>query len=425
MPVSHKNSHSPFQQIMSVFAKRVIYCMIFLLLPFMGSAQTKKDLESRKAKLQKEIEFTNKQLQIVSQNKSATAEQLAALRKKISLRVALINTINSEVNSLGGEIESTSKEITGLESQMARLKSEYAEMIRYAYKNRNVYQRLMFVFAADDFNQAYKRLKYLQQYSEYRRQQAILIGQTQAKLSDKKVVLETRKSEKTNLRNNQQQQKTTLEKEQVEQDKLMKNLTTREKKLRKDLAEKQAAKLKLDRAIENVIRKEIEAARKKAVASGKKNITSTNVFNLTPESQKLSNSFSGNHGILPWPVDQGTIVSTFGEHPHKELKGIMIKNNGVDIQTSKNASARVIFDGTVSGVISIPGAGKALIVRHGEYLTVYSNLESVSVKTGDKVTTKQHVGIVAANSDGDHGELHLEIWKNSSKMDPQTWIARR
>ena len=114
MPVSHKNSHSPFQQIMSVFAKRVIYCMIFLLLPFMGSAQTKKDLESRKAKLQKEIEFTNKQLQIVSQNKSATAEQLAALRKKISLRVALINTINSEVNSLGGEIESTSKEIKSL-----------------------------------------------------------------------------------------------------------------------------------------------------------------------------------------------------------------------------------------------------------------------------------------------------------------------
>jgi len=410
---------------MSVFAKRFIYCILLLLLPFIGSAQNKKDLESRKAKLQKEIEFTNKQLLIVSQNKSSTAEQLAALRKKITLRVALINTIDSEINSIGGQIETTSKEITGLETQMSKLKVEYASMIRYAYKNRNVYQRMMFIFAAEDFNQAYKRLKYLQQYSEYRRKQAVLIGQTQTKLSDKKVVLVTRKNEKTNLRNNQQQQKSTLEKEQKEQDQLMKNLTTREKKLRKDLAEKQAAKLKLDRAIEGLIRKEIEAAKKKALASGQKNITNTNVFNLTPESQKLSNSFSGNRGQLPWPVEQGAITSTFGEHPHKELKGIMVKNNGIDIQTSKNASARVIFDGTVSGVINIPGAGKALIVRHGEYLTVYSNLESVSVKTGEKVTTKQRIGTVANSSDDDRGEIHLEIWKNSGKLDPIGWISRR
>jgi septal ring factor EnvC (AmiA/AmiB activator) len=205
----------------------------------------------------------------------------------------------------------------------------------------------------------------------------------------------------------------------------MQNLTQREKKLRKDLAEKQIAKQKLDRAIENIIRKEIEAARKKATAAGKKNITNTNVFNLTPESQKLSNSFSGNHGNLPWPVESGTITETFGEHPHKELKGIMIKNNGVDIQTAKNSNARSVFDGTVSGVVNIPGSGKAVIIRHGEYLTVYSNLDNVSVKTGDKVTTKQRIGTVGQSSEGDRGEIHLEIWKGVNKLDPQGWIARR
>ncbi len=390
-----------------------------------GFAQSKKELENRKAKIQKEIDFTNKQLQIVTKNKSATQEQLQALRKKISLREALIGTINSEINSLGGEIASTTQEIGHLETEMTRLKREYAEMIRFAYKNKNVYQRMMFVFASDDFNQAYKRVKYLQQYSEYRVKQAVQISNTQTELSSKKQELEVRKIEKTSLRNSEQKEKSTLEKEKGEQDQMMKNLSVREQKLRKDLADKQAAKQKLDRAIESLIKKEIEAAKKKAVSSGKKNVTSANVFTSTPESQKLSSSFSSNRGLLPWPVEQGSIVSTFGEHPHKELKGIMIKNNGVDIQTAKGAGARTVFEGTVSGVISIPGSNKALIVRHGEFLTVYSNLTQVFVKTGDKVTTKQKIGQVGNNSDDDKGELHLEIWKNTGKLNPQDWLAKR
>ncbi|CAN5618852.1 peptidoglycan DD-metalloendopeptidase family protein [soil metagenome] len=411
---------------MSASIKKSWYLLFLLLLPLLIHAQQgKKDLEAKKAKIQKEIEFTNRQLQIVSKNKSATADQLDALRKKISLRQSLIGTINTEISSLGGAIDNTSKEITSLEQQMLKLRSDYAEMIRYAYKNRNVYQRLMFIFAAEDFNQAYRRLKYLQQYGIYRRDQARQIEQTSSTLTGKKQELEAKKSEKTSLRNSEQQQKSTLEKERMQQDQLMKNLTEREKKLRKDLAEKQIAKAKLDKAIENVIRKEIDAAKKKATASGKKNVTNTNVFNLTPESQKLSSNFSGNKGMLPWPVEQGTIISTFGEHPHKELKGIIIKNNGVDIQTSKGSGARALFEGTVSGIINIPGSGKAVIIRHGEYLSVYSNLESASVKTGDKVTTKQRIGTVGESSEGTRGEVHLEIWKNTLKMDPQAWLARR
>ena len=411
---------------MNAFAKRFFYLFLFCLITLSVSGQSKKDLESKKAKLQKEIEFTNRQLQLVSKNKSVTAEQLNALRKKIELRQSLISTINSEISSIGGEIETTSKEIFSLEEQMKRLKNEYASMIRYAYHNQNVYQRMMFIFAANDFNQGYRRIKYLKQYGEYRRQQAAQIDSTQVKLTGKKIELVAKKNEKTALRNTEQTQKSTLEKERKQQDEILKTLGDREKKLKKQLQEKQAAKLKLDRAIENLIKKEIEAAKKKAVASGNKNVTNKNVFTLTPEAQKLSSSFSGNKGTLPWPVEQGTITSTFGQHPHKELKGVMINNNGLDIQTSKGSNARALFNGTVSGVIGIPGAGKAVIIRHGDYLTVYSNLDNVSVQTGDKVSTRQQIGTVAESAEeSSHGEVHLEIWKNSTKLDPQGWISRR
>jgi septal ring factor EnvC (AmiA/AmiB activator) len=410
---------------MSVRAKKLILLFWLVLGVGISSAQKKSDLELKKAKIQKEIDFTNKQLQIVSKNKSATAEQLATLRKKIKLRESLINTINSEINTIGGEIQNTSRQISTLESDLKQLREEYAAMIRLAYRNRNVYQRMMFVFAANDFNQAYKRLRYFQQYAEFRRSQAAKIEETQVQLAGKKLELEVRKNEKTSLRNNEQQEKSTLEKERKDQDKLMQNLTAREKKLRKELAEKQAAKKKLDRAIENLIKKEMDAARKKATAAGNKNVTNKNVFSMTPEGEKLTNSFSGNRGLLPWPVEQGSVSGSFGEHPHKELKGIMVKNNGIDIQTSRGASARAIFEGTVSGVISIPGSGKAVIIRHGSYLSVYSNLQSVNVSTGEKVTTKQRIGAVGLNEDDDRGELHLEIWNNTTKLDPQGWLARR
>ncbi|MBL7922916.1 MAG: peptidoglycan DD-metalloendopeptidase family protein [Bacteroidia bacterium] len=406
-------------------SRKLVLLLLFMMALFQAPAQNKKELEQKKLKLQKEIDFTNKQLKIVEKNKNATAEQLSALRRKITLREALIGTINSEISTLGGEIASTTREIGSLEEQLQKLRSEYAAMVRNAYRTRNDYQQMMFVFAASDFNQAYKRMKYLQQYGSYRRQQAGQIIDTQAKLSGKKQELETRKNEKTSLRNTEQKQKSTLEKEKQEQDKLLRNLTDREKRLRKELADKQAAKQKLDRAIENIIRKEIEAARKKATAAGKKNVTNSNVFTLTPEAAKLSNSFSGNKGLLPWPVEQGTITGTFGEHPHKELKNIIVKNNGIDIQSAKGAAARAIFEGTVSGVITIPGAGKAVIIRHGEYLSVYSNLESVTVGTGDKVTTKQRIGSLGTASENNRGEIHLEIWKNTAKLDPKGWLARR
>ena len=403
---------------------RLLWVFLLLLLCNPVFSQTKKELEKKKQQLQREIEETNKQLQATSKSKKLTASQVDALKKKIRLRQELIGTINGELDALSNEIVSTSGEITSLENKMNQLKDEYSNMIRFAQRNQGSYQRMMFVFASEDFNQAYKRLKYLQQYSEDRKRQAALIDSTQKQLSSKKQELEVKKDEKTSLRNAELKQKKDLEIDKKEQDKVLANLQDREKKLKKQLEEKQRAKRRLDKALDDLVRKEIENAKKKATASGKKNVTSSNVFSLTPEAQKLSSNFAGNKGKLPWPVEKGRITSSFGEHPHPELKGIMVKNNGVDIQSAPNSQARSVFDGEVTGVITIPGANSAVIIRHGEYLSVYSNLESVFVKKGDKVTTRQKIGKVYSDTEESITEIHLEIWKGTIKLDPAGWLAR-
>ena len=257
-----------------------------------------------------QLQFLIPAANLDSKSKTVTLAQLDALKKKINLRKQLIGTINTEISSLGNEIQKTGVEIFSLETQMTKLKEDYATLIRFAHKNQDRYQRLMFIFASADFNQAYKRVKYLQQINAYRRSQADAIDSTQNRLAQKRTSLETQKNEKLQLRNSEVQQKKNLDKEKQQQDKMIVKIQDREKNLRKELSEKKKAKDKLEKAIENLVRKEIAAARKKAVASGKKNVTASNVFTLTPEAQKLSASFAGNKGSLPWPVEAGAISSS-------------------------------------------------------------------------------------------------------------------
>ena len=420
---------------MKGFVKLCFILLVGILSCDASWAQTKKELESKKAKIQKEIEQTNAQLKQVSQNKNATKEQIDALKKKIALRQSLITTINSEIGEIGTEITSTSNEIISLESKLDRLKIDYTKLILYANKNKNVYQRLMFVFAANDFNQAYQRMKMIQEFAEYRRTQAEEITNTKNQLNGKKSALQQQVNEKTQLKQSEVSNKTQLEKEKVNQAELLEQLSLKEKALKMALTQKQKTKQNLDRALERLIAKEIEKARKKTTTttaktttpkSGSKTTVPKKVeISLTPEAEKLSNSFISNKGSLPWPVESGAISSSFGQHEHKDLKGVIINNNGVDILTKSSASVRVLFNGVVSGIITLPGAGKAVIVRHGDFFTVYSNLETVSVSTGQNLSTKQSIGVVASSQETpSKGEIHLEIWRNSEKLNPQLWIAR-
>jgi septal ring factor EnvC (AmiA/AmiB activator) len=420
---------------MKGFVKLAIIFLFGILSCNAAWAQSKKELEAKKAKIQKEIEQTNSQLNQVSKNKNATKEQISALKKKIALRQSLITTINSEINEIGNEIATTSNEITNLETKLEQLKADYTKLILYADKNKNVYQRLMFVFAANDFNQAYQRIKIIQEFAEYRRNQAEEIIKTKDQLTGKKTELQDQVNQKTQLKQSEVSNKSQLEKEKVNQAELLAQLSLKEKALKKALAQKQKTKQNLDRAIERLIAKEIEKARKKTTTTtaktttpktGSKTTTPKKVeITLTPEAEKLSNSFISNKGALPWPVESGAISSSFGQHEHKDLKGVIINNNGVDILTRQSASARVLFNGVVSGIITLPGAGKAVIVRHGDFFTVYSNLETVSVSTGQNLSTKQSIGVVASSQESPgKGEIHLEIWRNSEKLNPQSWIAR-
>lgn len=395
-----------------------------------AQTQNKEDLQSKKRQLIKEIEQTNRILKETQKNKKATLSQLNALAKKIEIRERLINTISSEIRMLEGQIGKTNSEIDQLKAELAQLKLEYAAMIQFAYRNQSSYNKLMFVFAASNFNQAYKRLKYLQQFSEYRQKQARYIEEAQTKLEDKMVELEDDKKDKNVLLVDEQNEKVILGKEKTQKESIAKQLSVKESTLKKQIATKQSQAKKLDRMIEDIIRKEMEAARKKAEAEAKAKGTkaptgdknSSSNLALTPEAQKLSKDFTSNKGKLPWPVEKGTIVEYFGTHEHPQLKGVKVSNNGVDIKTNQGASVRTVFSGRVSGVIQIVGGLYAVLVNHGEYTTVYSNLSKVSVKMGQELGIKQNIGTVA--TDEELSSMELQVWKGMNKLNPVDWLAR-
>lgn len=383
--------------------------------------QGRKDLENKKKELQKEIEYTNQLLTETKKNKKLSLNQLVTLNKKISAREELISTINSEIRILNKQIAEKNESIKSLQKELNKLKAEYAKMIYYAYKNQNAYSKLMFVFASKDFEQAFMRLKYLQQYSLYRKKQADMILATKADLDVKVQELESKKSEQRSLLNNEQSEKQNLTSEKKEKEQIFSSLQQQESKLKKDLEKKKKDAEKLQQAIQREIQKELEKIQKQAVSENK---PKPERLVLTPESQLLSNSFASNKSKLPWPVIKGIISERFGVHPHPLMPNIDVNNNGVDITTSNGALARAVFDGEVKAVVNMPGSGQFILVRHGEFLTIYSNLQEVYVKVGDKVKTKQNIGVILLDNEESKTVLHFEIWKGQIKLNPEEWLSK-
>ncbi|MBL4669129.1 MAG: peptidoglycan DD-metalloendopeptidase family protein [Flavobacteriales bacterium] len=395
--------------------------MLLILSANSTFAQNKKELEQRKKKLQKEIKLTNKLLKETRKNKDLSVDELLKLKSKITSRSNLIATMNSEMKLINKEISGNKQEINGLESDLTYLKSEYAKIIYYAFKHKNSYDKMMFIFASKDVNQAYKRLKYIQQYSEYRKGQATEIVSTQKTLTLKIASLKQSNEEKTVLVSLEEQEKQNLAIEKVEQENIVEKLQGKEQELKNKLKKKEAAKRKLQKAIQRIIEEEIRKAREAAKRSGNK----SKGFPLTPEALKLSNSFASNKGKLPWPVKQGVITAQFGKHAHPVLKGIVTNNNGIDISTTKGATSRAIFNGIVSSVAIIPGEGKVVMVRHGEYLSVYSYMSEVFVSKGDEISIKQELGVLINEAGKSKTQVHLEIWKGMTKLNPKYWIFRK
>jgi septal ring factor EnvC (AmiA/AmiB activator) len=419
-------SYQSLRQVISVF---ILLFILLVYFPFLSySQESKENLQNTKSKLEEEIRYTTRLLEQTHQTKQNSLNKVILLNKQIEKRQSLINTISGEADQIQVQLDLQHKQISSLSEELKKMKAEYARMIYYAYKNLNAYNRLLFIFSAEDFNQAYRRLLYYQQYSAYRRTQAELIRDAQMKIDRKQRELEETRQQKLTLARSEEIEKGQLTEEMQEKDKAVQQLSLKEKELEASLREKQKAAEKLEEEINKIIAAEIKAASEKAkrtyIKDSKTNMKSvSSEILLTSDEQVLSSSFASNKGKLPWPSEHGVITGTFGEHPHPVLKYVKVKNNGIDISTEKGAAVRAVFNGTVSRVMSFPNLNKVVIIRHGEYLTVYSNLDEVSVKDGQPVTTKQMIGKVHTNPDDSRTDLHFEIWLGKTTQDPQEWLS--
>lgn len=384
-----------------------------------ATAQNRQELESNKRRIEQEIQFIN---QLLSETKS-TAEvnlaQLVIISNRITSRLSLITNLNNEISLINTRIANTNREKETLEKELRELRESYARMIYYAQKNRNSYQRMMFVFASRDFNQAYLRLRYLQQIARHRQVQAEKIVETSVKLEENLVELELQKTEQQKLLAEQQVEMKILTQERESQSRNVDQLRKKEKELLEQLQKQQKAARDLDKAIEQVI---AEERRKAAAAAQQQGRTATDAFRLTPEERLISNNFAENKGKLPWPLERGIITGTFGEQPHPVLPGIKIVNNGIDISTTQGTRARAIFEGTVARVFSIAG-GYAVIIRHGDYLSVYSNLSEVFVRNEQKVSVREELGVISTDNGDSKTFIHLEVWHGNNKLNPAEWIV--
>jgi murein hydrolase activator len=402
--------------------------LAFLVPSTAVSQDAKEKLQKTKKQLEEEIRYTAKLLEETHKTKQNSLNKVILLNRQIEKRQSLINAISGEVGQIQGQMTVQQKQLSSLSDELKKMKAEYARMIYYAYKNLNANNRLLFIFSAEDFNQAYHRLLYYQQYSAYRRTQAELIRDAQMNLNRKQKELEETRQEKLTLARSQESEKSQLTQEKEEKDKTVKQLSQKEKDLEASLREKQKAAEKLTHEIEKMIASEIRAAAERARkadsrdAKAKMTTTPTEIM-LTHDEQALSSSFANNKGKLPWPSERGVITGKFGEHPHPVLKYVKVKNNGIDISTEKGSSVRTVFNGKVSRVMSFPNLNKVVIIRHGEYLTVYSNLEEVSVKDGQNVSTRQVIGKVHTNPEDSRTDLHFEVWLGKTIQDPEVWLS--
>lgn len=424
----------PYLKVIPARLKNNLALLLLLLVSVTAIAQpsSKKDLENKKKKLQDEISNTSKELDQTRASKKTSLKELNLIANKIHQRENLIGTLRGELNELNGEITTNQRSYDSLQTQLTTLKAEFSRIVNYTYKYKDQYTTISYLLAGHDFNKAYKRVKYLSMYSKYRKAQAIKIQELQKRILSLNDQIVADRSAKINVISQNELQKKELDKDKAQQEKVVKTLQKTEGELLAKLKKKKAEANKLDAAIKNIIEAELKKITKPETTvktnPGEKKTTTTSKkveeVSLTPEAKLISTNFESNKGRLPWPVEKGFISSGFGTHAHPVLTGITVNNNGIDISTDKGATARALFDGEVSGVVNIPGAGQAVIIRHGEYLTVYSNLSSATVAKGSKVKAKQSIGTVGYNAD-DGAIIHLEIWKAKTKLNPQGWIAAR
>jgi len=430
-------------------AFRFLLFLIIIIIAQISYGQSSSDLKKRKNVINLEIESLKKSRSKIDKNKKLSLTQINLLNAQIRLREEKIGTINSEIKMLDNKISTNTSEVNTLQSDLSRLKKEYAKMVLFAFRNQGAYNKMMFIFAAKDFNQAYMRLKYIQQVGKFRKSQAKYIQNTQVSLKKQISILDENKREKSHLLSDQIIEKQTLGKDKDAQSKIVNNLTKQQKTLQQQLAKKQKEASSLNNSIQAAIRKEILAEQRKAAerarvaerarlaklaAAAKANTkTASNsagsksppkiasgsaVLASSPEDAKLSSSFMGNRGRLQKPA-QGIITQGFGQYKYKS--NVTLFNPGINIKTASGATVYAVFDGQVSQVFMVLN-NYAIMIRHGEYFSIYSKLKSVNVSAGQKVSARQAIGTVASDPAEGISEMQFQIWKGRSPVDPSGWV---
>ena len=395
----------------------VLICVsIALHFPLSASAQSKQQLERDKARVEQEIKRLNNDLAKARKNSRSSQKELQLLERKIRERTRLINNIGGQLNQLGVQMTQTQDSIVLMRSQVDSLKAEYAHVVRVLYGERGSLDKLVLLLDTRSYNTAYLRQKYFRDYGRYRRRQAGYIRQKEEELTETGVRLAQQQQETSSLLAQERRHQQQLAKEQRERQQNLKKSQQQEKNLKAQISRKEKQKQQLQQQIQRIINEEIAKANKARKASGG---GSSPVDKTSAADVALTADFAGNKGRLPWPVVYTKVVRDYGRYTHES--GGQNMNNGIDLQCRSGAAVQAVFGGTVSRVFTTPNGTKGIIVRHGDYMTVYANMGTVTVHEGAKVTTRQNLGTVYTNEDGT-AEFSFQLWKGTASQNPRSWL---
>lgn len=398
-----------------------ITSIFFFLLTVSVVAQNKsrKQLELERSRIKKEIKMVNKLLFETRKKEKNILEELKDLNQKITIREQLITTINLELKSLSNDIFAYEQQIEKQTQKLNLMKEDYASMIYKSYKSKSQQSRTLFLFSSESFYQAYKRLKYMNQYASFRKKQGEEVFHLKNKLLNLKDSLAYQKELKDTLLSSEEEQKLKILDEKKDQQTLISQIKKKEKKYKKELRQKQEKEKKLSEKIDKIIK---EAIAKSNAAKGAKK---SKGFALTPEAKALAATFEQNKGKLPWPVETGLIVRRFGKQPHPVYPGNYINSTGIHIATKKGTLARAIFNGEVLAIQTQSEGKKSILLRHGNYISVYNNLESVFIRVNEKITTGQSLGKIFTDRITGKTKLIFVLSKNTTRLNPVLWISKK
>lgn len=380
------------------------------------STSQQKELEAQRQQLKNEIKQINKLLFSNTKTRKNALTAAEDLQVKLNVRSELIKVTNQQANLLTRRISVNERNIAAQRKELEELKEEYAKMIQKSYASKSLQNRLMFLFSSENFLQAYKRLQYLKQYARFRRKQGQEIAQKTKLLQQLNQTLIDEKAAKLVLIEENREVQASLQKEQLEQQELIKSLKQKERSLAAQIEKKEKQRRAIDKEIDRLIREAIAASNK---AAGKKGSTT---FELTPEAKLIATNFQANKGRLPWPLEKGIVIQGFGRQRHPVVKTTTIQSNGVVLATEPAAQVRAVFEGEVMSVIVIKGSNPSVLIRHGNFITLYSNLGKLYVKKGDQVKAKQPIGEVFTNQQTGKTQIQFGIFNNVKALNPKDWI---